>query len=399
MPIIKTNIVWKKESYKELHFKDVRIEIDNGEIWLKGRMNSADWHIFSSAYPAYVDFSADIKKYFSFDNANIEGKIVKVKLDGAIVSYRRFNFLRDLTEFSFKLSDITYSYQCASEESHIVLDLSFFHLSGKLSNFKHYPEDIIINKNDKEYRLCPFDIDNRTMLIGNIDNEDVVKDILVHLAFYFNMLPNIFEKSINKDGETHVTNHTSLLSSSNESLYHSELPYITFGEKHCFEYFFTKSIWSNLNDENKQKMENAIYTFARCKYCDDVTQFLLLYSILDRFAGNSKDTNPYPQMKANLNKYNIDIAKIGESTDKCLQKMKLKMERSGGKKAGVSNFCHLRSYILHFMSNSNIEKYVTQSGIVDRMRFAATVIILNELGFQNVHFYKDWQHLSVLYNN
>jgi hypothetical protein len=60
MPIIKTNIVWKKESYKELHFKDVRIEIDNGEIWLKGRMNSADWHIFSSAYPAYVDFSADI---------------------------------------------------------------------------------------------------------------------------------------------------------------------------------------------------------------------------------------------------------------------------------------------------------------------------------------------------
>ena len=103
MPIIKTNIVWAKESYKELHFENAQIEIDNGEIWLKGRMNSSDWHIFSGAYPAYVDFSADIKKSFHFEQANIEGKQVKMNLDGTMVSYRHFmDRLKGYTEYSFK---------------------------------------------------------------------------------------------------------------------------------------------------------------------------------------------------------------------------------------------------------------------------------------------------------
>lgn len=143
-------------------------------------------------------------------------------------------------------------------------------------------------------------------------------------------------------------------------------------------------------------MGNAIHTFARCKYCDDVTQFLLLYSILDGFAGNSKGTDPYLVMEEKLKRYNIDIAKIGANTDVCLQRMNLKLERSNGGKKGVTNFCNLRNYILHFMSNADIDEYIMRSGLIDRMRFAATVIILKELGFEEVQFREGWSHLSIL---
>lgn len=234
------------------------------------------------------------------------------------------------------------------------------------------------------------------MLVGDVDNEAVVKNLLVHLAFYFNMIPNIFEKSVNVDGTTYVTNRTSPLSFPNESLYHSELPYMKFGERHDFKYFYSNSQWSSIDDNGKKKLENAIYTFARCKYCDDVTQFLLLYSILDRFAGNTYGKDPYPELKEGLLRYNIDIEKIGKNIEVDLQKMNLIMERNNGRIAGVSNFCHLRNYILHFMSNGDIDEYITHNGLVDRMRFAASVIILKELGFGDVQFFNDWKHLSVL---
>lgn len=397
MPIIKTNIVWTKESYKELHFENAKIEIENGEIWLKGRMNSSDWHVFSRAYPAYVDFSADIKKSFRFEQSNIDGKKVKVNLDGTMVSYRHFmDRLKGYTDFSFKFSDIAYSYNCPQEESFMVLDVPFLHLTSKISDFKHYPQDIIIHKKGHEYRLCPYDIDERTVLVGNLTNEAAVKELLVHISFYFNMLPNVFEKSINMNGKTYVTNHTSQLSFANEALYHSELPYMSFGEEYTFRYFFDNSRWSVIEEKDKKKLENAIHTFARCKYCDDVTQFLLLYSILDRFAGNSKGCDPYPVMEERLKQYNIDIAKIGVKTEVSLQRMNLQLERSGGAIKGVTNFCNLRNYILHFMSNGDIDDYITKSGLIDRMRFAATVIILKELGFEEVQFREGWGHLSVM---
>ena len=397
MRIIKTNIVWAKESYKELRFENAQIVIDNGEIWLNGRMNSSDAHIFSGAYPAYVDFSADIKKNFHFEQANIDGKKVKMDLNGTMVSYRHFmDRLKGYTDFSFKFSDIAYSYTCPQEESYLVLDVPFLHLTSKISDFDHYPQDIIIHKNEHEYCLRPYDNDERTMLVGNVINEAAVKDLLVHLSFYFNMLPNIFEESINIDGRTHVTNHTSQLSFANEALFHSELPYMTFGEEHNFRYFFTNSKWCSIEDRYKKKLENAIHTFARCKYCDDVTQFLLLYSIFDSFAGNKKGVDPYLVMENRLKQYNIDIAKIGIKNEVSLQQMNLQLERSNGKMAGVTNFCNLRNYILHFMSNAAIDEYITRSGLIDRMRFAATVIILKELGFEEVQFREGWSHLSVL---
>lgn len=150
-----------------------------------------------------------------------------------------------------------------------------------------------------------------------------------------------------------------------------------------------------LDKDNKIKLQNAIYTFARCKYCDDSTQFLLLYAIFDRYVGNSQNTDPYNQMKDNFLYYNIDITRIGKKIDENLRKLQLVLERSSGKKVIVENFCNLRNYILHFMSNAAIDEYISRSNLIDNMRFAVTIIILKELGFNDIKYRSEWNYLSI----
>jgi len=395
MPIISVDIIWSKKTYDDIKLIDGQIVIEEGEIWLKGRMTSSEWRVFSNAYPANVDFLTDFKKCLRFENAYLDRKRVEVNILGTYI-YRQhsINYLKGYTDLSYKLSEISYSYQCEEEESYAILDVPFMHLTNNLSNLNHYPQDIILYKDDYEYCFRFYNYD-KTMLLGNVDNDDYLDVLLVHMSFFFNLLPNVFFRSINSNGQTIVECHAQKYPFANEALYHSELPYILFGEECNFTYFFENSLWCTFNNESKMKLKNAIYTFARCKYCDEPTQFLMLYSIFDRYVGKF-NTDPYSEMKNNFLHYNIDISKIGKRTDRELQKLQLILERGSGKKVVVDNFCLLRHYILHFMANAKIDKYISESDIIDNMRFAATIIILNELGFSNIKFRTEWDYLSVM---
>ncbi len=395
MPIINVDIVWSKKPYDDIRLKDGQIVIENGEIWLKGQMTTSEWRVFSGAYPANVDLLADFKKCMRVENAHLDGRRVKVIVQGTYIHYwYSINYLKGYTDLSYKLTEILYSYQYEEEENYAILDVPFMNLTNNLSDLNHYPEDICLSKNGHEYRLCFCD-DDKTMLLGDVDNGSYLDDLLVHMSFYFNLIPNIFISSINHNGRTVVQCHAHKYPFPNEALYHSELPYLLIGERNDFNYFFSNSHWCSLDNDNKIKLRNAIYTFSRCKYCDNATQFLLLYSIFDRFVGKY-NSDPYVEMRRNFLHYNIDITKIGEQADNNLLKLQLKLERSSGKIVVVGNFCLLRHYILHFMSNAEIDDYISQSNLIDNMRFAATIIILKELGFSNVKFKADWNYLSVM---
>lgn len=394
MQVINLDIIWAKETYDEVKLKKGQITIDDGEIWLKGQMTSSEWHVFSNAYPANIDLLADFMKCMRYENARLNGRRIKLHVKGAY-SFYSHTIRKGFSDLSYKLTELSYSYQCDHDEDYAILDVPFLHLTSKLSNFDHYPEDLLLIKNDSEYRLGPYDTDNRTILFGDVRNIDYLDDLLVHISFYFNLLPNVFMRSVNYNGRTNVSFQTPLFTQPNETLYHSELPYLIIGERNDFIYFFTKSRWNMLDKDNKIKLQNAIYTFARCKYCDDSTQFLLLYAIFDRYVGNSQNTDPYNQMKDNFLYYNIDITRIGKKIDENLRKLQLVLERSSGKKVIVENFCNLRNYILHFMSNAAIDEYISRSNLIDNMRFAVTIIILKELGFNDIKYRSEWNYLSI----
>lgn len=400
MPIINVDITWSKNGHNEISLKNGQIIIENGEIWLKGQMSSSEWRVFSRAYPANIDLWTDFKNCIKLNNAILDGERVKVNLDSSYVYHSySIHYQKGYADLSFRLTDFSYSYKCGDEESFAILDVPFMHLSNHIQGLNRYPEDIILTNGSYTYRLCNYD-DDKTKLLGQVENDDYMDALLVHMSFFFNLLPNVFIKSFNLEGVMYVCCHSHKFSFPNESLYHSELPYLTFGECHDFDYFFKNSKWMELGNDKKNIMKNTIYTFARCKYCDDVTQFLLLYSIFDRLVGNksynSKSMNTYNRMGNNLLNYNIDIARIGDKIDKNLQKLQLKLERNNGKEVVVDNFCMLRHYILHFMSNAVVDEFISRCNLIDNMRFAVTIIILKDLGFNNIKFRKEWDYLSVL---
>ena len=135
MPIISVDIIWSKKTYDDIKLIDGQIVIEEGEIWLKGRMTSSEWRVFSSAYPANVDFLTDFKKCLRFENAYLDRKRVEVNILGTYI-YRQhsINYLKGYTDLSYKLSEISYSYQCEEEESYAILDVPFMHLTNNLSN-------------------------------------------------------------------------------------------------------------------------------------------------------------------------------------------------------------------------------------------------------------------------
>lgn len=104
-------------------------------------------------------------------------------------------------------------------------------------------------------------------------------------------------------------------------------------------------------------------------------------------------------MREKLAERNIDIEKIGSETDSTLQKLQLNLIRDNDQVVGVTNFCNLRNYIMHFTANAKIDEFLRKYPLISNMRFAVTVILLQEFGFGNIYFLKDWSHLSVLLHN
>lgn len=104
-------------------------------------------------------------------------------------------------------------------------------------------------------------------------------------------------------------------------------------------------------------------------------------------------------MEEKLAERNINIEKIGPKTDSSMQKLKLNLVRDNGSVVGVANFCNLRNYIMHFMANASIAEFLRKSHLISNMRVAVTVILLQEFGFHDIYFPKDWSHLSVLLHN
>ena len=99
MSIINVDVIWSKQTYDDIIFEDGQIVIENGEIWLKGRLTFADWRVFCGAYPANVDFLTDFKKCMHFKNANVDGRKVRINVKSAYILRRHsINYLKGFTE-------------------------------------------------------------------------------------------------------------------------------------------------------------------------------------------------------------------------------------------------------------------------------------------------------------
>ena len=397
--IVMVNISLCKPKCEPLLFDNGKISISDDSIVVSASLDSEHADMFSIAYKYAIGLQHDFTNYVKYKKGNEDGKpieIIKEDETRLLSPFRTRYIVNGGSEYIWSLSKLSISYSCTTGENFVVINLPYTQLVREISGLVNLPESITLSDNIHSLIIRKGSNENHTII--NTDNlpQKVLDAFLTHASFYFYSLCDIIKCYRHNNGQQKVKIQIPNLGSTKDIGGLPELHYVQYCEDRSFKSFFQQSKWNTLQKDEKEKLKNAVYTLVRCKYCDETTEFLLLYSILDRYAGNSHGTEPYPAMKEKLTGWNIDISKIGPDVDPALQKLKLYLIRDSGKKVAVANFCNLRNYIMHFTANAIIDDFLRKCDLISNMRFAVTIILLKEFGFNNICFSEDWCHLSIL---
>lgn len=398
---IKADISLCKPKHEPLLFDNGKITISDDMIVVSGCLDSEHAELFSITYKAGINLHPDLENFVKYKKANDDGQPIKiVNEEGTrVLSVKTRSIANGGSEYTWSLSKLSLSYSSTTEENYVVINLPYIQLVRGIRGIGNLAESITLSDNIHSIIIRKTSNENLTIIdTGNLP-QSVLDAFLTHASFYSYSMCDIIKIYTHNHGLQKVKIQIPNFENTKDFGGLPEFHYVHYSEDRSFKSFFQQSKWNDLQDDEREKLKNAVYTLVRCKYCDETTEFLLLYSILDRYVGNSYGKDPYPVMKANLAMRNIDITKIGLNPDVNLQKLELHLIRDNGNRVAVTNFCNLRNYIMHFTANARIDEFLRKSHLISRMRFAVTIILLQEFGFQSVFFPKDWSHLSVLLSN
>lgn len=399
--IITTDVNLSQEGKKDLILKG-NIIMSEDYIQVCVELKPADRKRIVSQSRQDIDLY--LQDHVTYNNSTISDVAVKLDLKGTHV----FGFKGTSLKAEWKLSSIKFTVNCKKTYNYFILNIPFDYLYLEMKGSDESYSNSEIENNGVKYKIQRVkDSPNCTMFITNAD-EDNFEKIRVHLAFFFNTPSEILAKAICINGNTHIERFSPRFDSHKDMLFQPELSYLDIYtnkiECNTFLNFIKHSAWNDLDENTKKNLKQAVYTYVKSKSCDDSMLFLIIYSILDRLAGNkmkymkqdnNKKRSPYFIMHLGLDEYNIDVRKIGNGTDSRIINLDLVLERDGSKDRNVQNFCDLRDYILHFMTTPQIDEFLSSSELTSAMRFAASIIILNKFGFQ-CSFRSGWTHLSIL---
>ena len=400
--IIMANISLCKPKHEPLLFDNGKISISDDSIVVSACLDSEHADMFSVAYKYAIGLQHDFTNYVNYKKAKEDGKpiiIIRENETRLLSPFRTRSIANGGSEYTWSLSKLSISYSSATEENFVVINLPYIQLVREIRGLVNLPESITLSDNIHSLIIRKTSNENQTII--NTDNlpQNVLDAFLTHASFYFYSLCDVIKCYSYNDGQQKVKIQIPTFENTKGFRKLPELYYVQYCEDGSYKTFFQQSKWNTLQEDEREKLKHAVYTLVRCKYCDKTTEFLLLYSILDRYVGNSYGKEPYPVMMVNLAERNIDITNIGLNPDSHLQKLKLHLIRDNGKKVAVADFCNLRNYIMHFTANANIDEFLRKSQLISNMRFAVTIILLQEFGFNNICFSEDWSHLSILLSN
>ena len=398
MIVLHTDIEWINKKYGNIKFQNGTITFSEEAITVFGNLSSEDVKRFSSAHPASIDVHEDLLKNVVFTNTTLES--INVSLDLSCCSHVKQFTLHCSTKensISWNLSNAAFSYITERPVDYRIISAPYIHLVsllGKIDFFELSDESITFDERVYTFSQTSNSCYSKITASngwGSIDG-------LLSLLTLYSQCPimTIVSYYVNPEGKQCVSCNPCKYDMNKEGLRNFELVYMNIGPSNRLRYFLENATWKNYSEHDRHELTKAIYTYAKSKYIPFHLQFLTIYSILDRFAGNKFKKDTYGVMEKELSTYGIDIRKIGKSSDCKIRKLRLTLERENNKDREVTNFCDLRNYIMHFMSTTEIEDYLDNAELVSKMKFAVVVILLKKLGFHNCGFKNDWKHLSIM---
>ena len=134
-------------------------------------------------------------------------------------------------------------------------------------------------------------------------------------------------------------------------------------------------------------MKQYIDHYVRVEYLDSISKLLLYHSIIEKMAGVGKDNDTYNLIHKFLKERHIDVEKINDG----IANKGIKNEEN----QTIDNFVQLRNFFIHHLGSKKAVEFLEESDMLFNLKAAITIILLNDLGIQNVMYDKQFHALSI----
>ena len=307
----------------------------------------------------------------------------------------------------------------------------------KISLHKGLSCAIIMNKKTNLFPII-IEIDSISLL----QNEQEFRLLCDIISFYYAIPVECCISVENGKDLVKVTREISHYNVCQKTNKNENLCYLNYGISHSFIDFLT-TIYGNRN-KLKDKLEllhTTMNDYVRSFGLDERSRFLVLYSVLETYSWKMEKENidesiaelydklkcifsgMYREFLSRLDedmKKKIKIKTLWKNAKSCFSypvkhsivrlfekynidnlKMNEEIEKAGlpcGEDRTMKTISDLRNQLMHNRNVDNIFK-LPMDVINSKMSFAVCIILLYNLGFSNIAFYKDWLLLSILAEN
>ena len=139
-----------------------------------------------------------------------------------------------------------------------------------------------------------------------------------------------------------------------------------------------------ITDTLKQYIDH----YVRVEYLDSISKLLLYHTIIEKMAGVGKDNDTYSIIRKFLKERHIDVEKINDG----IASKGIKNEEG----QTIDNYVQLRNFFVHHLGSKKAVEFLKESDMLFNLKAAITIILLNELGIQDVRYDIQFHALSIL---
>ncbi len=138
-----------------------------------------------------------------------------------------------------------------------------------------------------------------------------------------------------------------------------------------------------ITDALKQYIDHYI----RVEYLDSISKLLLYHTIIEKMAAVGKDKDTYSIIHKFLKERHIDVDKINDG----IASKGIKNEEG----QTIDNFVQLRNFFVHHLGSKKAVDFLEESNMLFNLKAAITIILLNEMGIEDVSYDKQFHALSI----
>lgn len=296
-----------------------------------------------------------------------------------------WTFVMDSIHFSFRMDSANHhTYYRLTESANVIeADLNGLEIRNSRPVFCQYSTELVLNG---EKYLLFYEMQGKSKRVF-IETDGNINNICSLLSFYVGAMIEWDMKISDYDGTRTIDVRepyykTPLAKTDNEPL-----KYIV-TNKECPNHLHViqEGVVAN-STVFDESLSQSIELYARAAFLDNRSRFLSYYSIIEKQGNDSFGL----EISQYLLKNDIDYDKL--SCGIAGQEIK---DRKG---ETITNIRDLRNEILHHIGSREIDKFMRESEIITRMQYTACIVILWQMGFKNIQFIKDWEHLSVFTDN